>query len=476
MQFQDQSKFFLTRQSATIMDDLHRRLNVTTSISLLHGVRGIGKSQLLKQFHRRLANADSVLIQFKPTNCFVIAGGEEFATDIFLKQVFTKLAAQSTILLDQFDIAPMELQQKILMYWERDLQHENINLIISVQSNSLQQLKDWSRRYHLQIECVELMPLNYQEQIEYLRSTCCPEIRQVAVINAGLKKKLKLTNGLFSQLEAFRFQYGDEINCQNILISSRLKSGQVLVASFLGFLILAMSLFLFQGNFLNIEPALEATSLPENSEKKTGSADSNTYIEVDSKHVDESAGSSTTGQQQAYAGEVIKPEINLLNKAENTKHLQIELFEKEEALPIAVAVENENRKLTVDEQKVLTVFQQRFLATEHWLNSVDINSASIQIMTLSKDKNHQKALNRYLEMLKQKQVDLEQIKIYLLSKSGNKMYGVLYGEFKDLKLAYSEINRLPEILKANKPFARTVKGIKEEVIDFDDIIGTTSTP
>ena len=44
------NKYFLTRQSANVMEDLNRLVSKGGSVTVLYGQNGVGKSRLLKQF------------------------------------------------------------------------------------------------------------------------------------------------------------------------------------------------------------------------------------------------------------------------------------------------------------------------------------------------------------------------------------------------------------------------------------------
>ncbi|MCK4710553.1 MAG: ATP-binding protein, partial [Gammaproteobacteria bacterium] len=378
MPLQTQSRFFLTRQTATILEDLYRRLNKAGSISLLHGARGIGKSRLLRQFfENRLSHEDAVLVQFDSNNSFVVNTDKKFAVDTFFDQIIANLKTSSTLLVDQFDNAPVELQQKIVKFWSVEGLDKSLKLVISVQRNSLQQLKDLSRRFHLQIESVELKPLSSQEQLEYLRSSCCPEIRQVAAVSPKLKKNLKLTNGLFSQLEAFRSQYRDEIICQEISVSSRVKLKNFLLSGFAGLLILALALFVFQNDRLNTELSQAATtSIPENNPVQLNPPKIVTakIADLHKEEAPEDADKSMVDVDSiTIADEIGEDPVSDQSQKEHRKSKE----------RLVKTVEDVPQQVSNNIQKNPTAFQQRLLATKNWLDSAHKKSASIQIMTIS---------------------------------------------------------------------------------------------
>ena len=84
-------------------------------------------------------------------------------------------------------------------------------------------------------------------------------------------------------------------------------------------------------------------------------------------------------------------------------------------------------------------------------------------MSLTYKDDPAQSLNRYLEKLASRNVDLKQIKIFYFVTRGEKMVGVLYGSFETTALARKSIDELPEVLKANQPIPRTVRGIKKDI-------------
>jgi len=136
------NRFFLTRQSANIMEDLLRRLKLSGSISLLYGQRGIGKSSLLNKFvSNRLTPENSVFVRFNANKTFNegLEGDVEFKSDTFFTQQISRLKSGSTLVIDQFDNAPEEIQLNILKYWNQVAFEKSLKLVLSVEPINLHQ-------------------------------------------------------------------------------------------------------------------------------------------------------------------------------------------------------------------------------------------------------------------------------------------------------------------------------------------------
>ena len=53
--------------------------------------------------------------------------------------------------------------------------------------------------------------------------------------------------------------------------------------------------------------------------------------------------------------------------------------------------------------------------------------------------------------------------VYLANRKDHQMYGILYGTYESRAFAWQAIDKLPDILKINKPYPRTVQGLKQEL-------------
>lgn len=451
MSHQSSGRFFLTPHSAAILDDLFHRVNQSGSISLLYGTRGVGKSRLLQQFYEyRLNRKESVFVQFISDKLLLLDGKENVSTDDFFTRVITKLGSKSVLLLDHFDQAPSKLQHKFLKFWGEVAAFKDLSLVICIEQKSLHHLTEVYALQQLTIESVSLKPLTFQEQLEFLRTSCCPELRQVVKLSSELKKRLKLTNGLFSSLEVFRSQYKDEIRCQQMPVKGQGRLQKLLLVGLSSLLIIALTLFMVEK--FDAENKVVTNTIVQGEQQKQ-------LVDLTSNKLQVKP----PGLPQNEAPQIFVdtlPEVEILTTEEDIMMIPADSFQKVE--PSEVTVSNP-QQFNSNEQPQQTVFQQRVNATRDWLESSQLTSASIQIMTISVDNNPQQSLSRYLNKLKSRQVDLEQIKIYPLLKRGREMYCVLYGKYESAEVAIKKIKLLPEILRANKPFVRTVKGVKDEV-------------
>lgn len=107
----------------------------------------------------------------------------------------------------------------------------------------------------------------------------------------------------------------------------------------------------------------------------------------------------------------------------------------------------------------ISPLQKKIGETNVWLEKKDNNTYTIQLLSV-KEKNIS-SIKKYLTELKNSS-EYTKIKIYSVKTENEKLYGILYGTFKNKAAAKDALNALPTILNANSPVLRTIKGIKKE--------------
>ena len=441
--------FFLTRNIANTMDALLRRLSEGSSVSLISGVRGVGKSRFLEQFYKTYdARLNIKLVRFENPESVTIQGAGDFSLDhSFLTELLGSLQNQSCLIIDQFEQASAETQRKILAFWNLHGVDKALKLVLSVEQGNLQKMTELFQGYSFSIDRVELTPLSFEEQLEYIRSTCCPKLRQHAKLGTENKKKLKATLGVFTNLEAFSSRYGHEIICIDTPFTAGLSSHRLLIST-LGLLIITLLGVIGFSIIHTLDNEFSGFNMSSaqgvnQQETKQFTVTKNDFLQ----------GQSPIIMPEMAAHKDANERVDMSDQAvpANTPMPQPESPDEEVASNEAVVAE------TAD-----SLFEQRLRATENWLDDSDDNTASIQIMSLTYKHDSAQSITRYLEKLATSKVDLNQIKIFNFFR-GETMLGVLYGSFENTAQARQSIEKLPEVLKANQPIPRTVRGIKDDI-------------
>ena len=101
---------------------------------------------------------------------------------------------------------------------------------------------------------------------------------------------------------------------------------------------------------------------------------------------------------------------------------------------------------------------RRLAATQEWLANADQATYSIQLM--GADNEHQ--LKRHLNEIA-KFVEINRVFLYRTIANRKASLTVLYGSFSDRRAAQDALEKLPPLLRANRPILRTVRGIRTEI-------------
>ena len=104
------------------------------------------------------------------------------------------------------------------------------------------------------------------------------------------------------------------------------------------------------------------------------------------------------------------------------------------------------------------VIANRILATQQWLNSDQSRPFSIQLLVASNEeqlRNHLKALSKFVEV--------NNVYMYRSVAQGKPVVSVLWGTFDTRQAAVAELEELPRSLRANRPYVRSLEGIRAEV-------------
>jgi MSHA biogenesis protein MshM len=104
------------------------------------------------------------------------------------------------------------------------------------------------------------------------------------------------------------------------------------------------------------------------------------------------------------------------------------------------------------------LLEQRLLATERWLGEAEGATFSIQLL----GSNDPVLLRNYFETLS-KYIEIEKVFVYRTRANQQPSLTVLFGAFGRRADAMRSLEALPDELKINRPYIRTVQGIRSEI-------------
>jgi len=104
------------------------------------------------------------------------------------------------------------------------------------------------------------------------------------------------------------------------------------------------------------------------------------------------------------------------------------------------------------------ILSQRIQATEVWLAAASPKTLSIQLMGTNEPEFLKSNLNELSKL-----IEMNEVFVYRTRANDKPFLTVLYGRFNSYRAAQEALDKLPEALKVNRPFLRTVAGIREEI-------------
>lgn len=156
---------------------------------------------------------------------------------------------------------------------------------------------------------------------------------------------------------------------------------------------------------------------------------------------------------------VIAPDVAA--PAEPSPPLPVEVATAPTAMPAAVdlpARQTPEVRAAPSTAASEDLLEQRLHATEQWLTNTSGNRYSIQLLGSGDSellRNYLNTISNYLEINK--------VFVYRTIAQQRPYLTVLYGSFDSLEDANAQIQALPEMLKANRPYYRTVRGVRAEI-------------
>jgi len=104
------------------------------------------------------------------------------------------------------------------------------------------------------------------------------------------------------------------------------------------------------------------------------------------------------------------------------------------------------------------LLEQRLLSTDEWLGQVGPEAYSIQLLGT----NDPELLREYLKTIG-KYIEIEKVYVYRTVANKRPSLTVLYGTFADRYEVRRVLKSLPAELQANRPYTRTIQGIRAEI-------------
>jgi len=468
--------FFLTRQTANLLEDFTREINKSSSLFLLYGVASVGKSRLLRELaNRGISGRKFHWVDFKTG--MVDPGMKNELPDAHESGFASKFQAlmeavdeHDIIIVDHFDLASNESRHRLFHSWSIDGINKKINLIIAATSGSFDDLREFAQHFKIQIKSFELIPCSMAEVEAFLAFYLFPKNPLSSLsIPSSVEKQLRSCNGILSKVVEVAIQQG---NLVSIKAESDPESKNntplavglvliVLIATGTGYRYWmtpvskdnsASSITVQTVTIISDNDDVVAINQPESIQS---SSSVETIASIDSPPIVE---------PEQEAEPVTEPVVQDTVKNANQESLPVEP-EPTQVEPEIEKVDEPVEIVVSNISQQLSRFHRDLDDSLHWIENQDKKKATIQVMTISSKKFEANAYYSYLETLVSKNIDLSKIRVYRTSIGDSVVFGVIYGVYESLREANQNIQQLPETLKKRAPIPRTIGGIWNEIND-----------
>ena len=449
-----------------------REIEHGSSLFLLYGDTGVGKSRLLDQLvTRRLAEH----------NCHSLDFEQSDNTD--MDEAFGKLAREASqgdvIVVDHFESASNRAQDQIFKSWLTDGRDKNLNVIIVAISTSFNAFRQLAQQYQVEARSFQLMPCSTAEVESYLQFRLFPD-DAFGELNmpSAVKKQVRQSNGVLARINEIIERDGDSIS----LGSARERNLLSRSAPVIGFLtlILAIAGFYYYQQIIPVSSPSIVSDVEEAKSDETDpqSEDDQTVEEAEMvdepesmKNVEVDNNVENTDVVEAPISEITQTEITEPEIAE-AELVKPEIAEPQISEPVeVVATETVEPASTIPDADVadnsgIDWFQKLLITSLDWIKQGDQQRGTIQVMSIGFDRFDQSAYRTYLDELTGAGIDTSQVRIFKTRAGTQEVYSIIFGEFEDRREANRQIQSLPEVIGADSPIPRSTGSINREIEQF----------
>ena len=492
--------FFLTRQTANLMEDFARELKVGASLFLLYGDNGAGKTRLLRELsENRLSSARIHWIDLNaesPDEKNQQPGSAE------VEAVFDAANSGDIIIVDHFESALKKTRHQLFLSWTTEGADKKIGMIVASSSEGFNEFRQLSQHYQVSVQSFELMPFNPDEVEAFLGFYLFPDhpIGKLS-IPSELRKQLAATDGAVGEVIKIAERDGAQIESSPMTDTESIRKGSRIMVTILILFAITAGVGWY---FLSSQPAPQQP-VPAVASEAEPVTNYEPVVEVEvQKEADTEPGAETVAELEAETSSLTEDELevepdSVVAEPEPTLSATVETSAEAETMPDvdpdtedqvgtepgtasdtdAVLVEQANQQdvgdtalapaetsSTQPDQAVLTDterFQQDLRFSMDWIETREDSAGTIQILLLSFSGFDPTAYYEYLQYLANQQVDVDNIRVFKTLTGGTEVYSVVYGEYASRKAAGASLDGLPEALRNISPIRRSIGGIREEI-------------
>lgn len=508
--------FFLTRQSANLMEDFTRELKAGAALFLLYGESDVGKTRLLQELSQnRLADSRIHWLDLNKDNDSADSL-HDHAREI--ETVFASARQGDIIIADHFESSLKKARHQLFLSWSTDGVDKQLNLIIASSTEGFNELRQLSQQYQVPVQSFQQQPFSADEVNAFVGFYLFPDHPMGKLsIPAAVRKQLAATGGAVGKIieiiERDGAQIGSSPMPQTGLMSQRSKIAVTVLVVF----VLAIGAgWYYLDNQSRIVETMTEVSVMESEPVTIVAAEVEPVVEVEAEvepvveaEVEPVIKTETVAQAEVEpASEVVaaveagvadeqltgaEPEaapetaievenITVLETdnvaeaavqgtetaepgtASDTDAVLVEQTgssQQETAPADAAAISEQGQAEPEPADK--SRFQRELEMSSDWITSKAESIGTMQILMLSFKTFDEAVYYEYVDSLARKQVDTTQLRIFRTYTGGAEVYSVFYGEYASRKAAIKAKDDLPEVLRKISPIPRSVGGILQEI-------------
>jgi septal ring-binding cell division protein DamX len=506
------SPFFLTRQSANLMEDFTRELKAGATLFLLYGESAVGKTRLLLELSQnRIADRRIHWLDLNKDNDSVDSM-HDHAREV--ETVFAKAQPGDIIIADHFEMSLKKARHQLFLSWSTDGVDKRLNLIIASSTEGFNELRQLSQQYQVTVQSFQQMPFNADEVNAFVGFYLFPDHPMGKLsIPAAVRKQLAATRGAVGKIIEILERDGAQIGSSSMAKTGSMRQDIRITVTVLVLFVLAIGAgWFYLGNqsrmvetgaeIVAIEPAPIAIVEPEVEPVVEVEVEPAVEPEVDDGIVTQAEVEPASEEVAAVAAEVtdeqltgaepgVAPETRL--EAENVTVLELENVtestaqgtmtaepgtasdtdavlveetdstQQETALSDVAAISQQDQAEPAAESSDTSRLQRELKMSRDWIKSKAESVGTMQILMLSFKTFDEAVYYEYVDSLARKQVDTTQIRIFKTYTGGAEVYSVFFGEYASRKAALKAKGDLPEVLRKTSPIPRSVGGILQEI-------------
>ncbi len=248
--------YFLTRQTANLMEDFARELAAGSSMYLLYGEPRVGKTRLLEELRANRLGDESV-------HWIDLANAPEDITSPDLsneiEQLFDQAAMGDVIIADHFELALKKTRHQLFLSWSTDGVDKGLNVIVASNLDGFNELRQLSQQYQVRVQSFQLMPLDEEETEAFLGHYLFPDHPLGKLkMPAPLRRQLGDARGVIGSLIEIADHDGSHIETAPLADSETLRSGSRVIIAVLLLFAIAVGV----GWYFFVEPEPSLVEIP----------------------------------------------------------------------------------------------------------------------------------------------------------------------------------------------------------------------